>query len=256
MISNLYLAFLVFLIYTHNLFHPISKFWINNVLFFCSLSSPTTQQSKDTQKFIPPISSYHTTITTTNSNNFNYRTCKTEQTYPRTIPNYLDEFKYGFPSNGLSSLSSNKCWMTGNQCNMNSKCVSCNMVIQSGSFRLTQLRKRGIGDCSELLKRIGVCKGMVSKREKSVLLQVFSKSLPSQWKDISSSLLWSIFWVFFPNSLPDYLSQILIGKIDISPFLLWNPFWVFLLLLVLAYFDSVQSMMASSENGIANLLLI
>lgn len=163
--------------------------------FVCSSSSWTIQQSKDSRKFFPQNSSYHTsdttTIATTNNsnNNFNYRTCKTEQTFPRTIPNYLDEFKYGFPSNGLSSLSNNKCWMTGNQCNMTWKCVSCNMVTQTGSSKLTQLRKRGIGDGGESLKRIGVSKGMVSKSEKSVLLQVFSKSLPSQWKHLSSSLL-------------------------------------------------------------------
>ena len=124
----------------------------------------------------------------------------------------LDEFKYGFPSEGLST-SSNKWWGSSGlddsvRTNTGGAEVGDNGKTQlegrakeadmetcetgkedenacpQGTNLLTAVRKRAVEEGREALK-LGVFKGhgvnKLSKREKILLLQIFRSSLPRSW---------------------------------------------------------------------------
>lgn len=136
----------------------------------------------------------------------------------RNIPTFMDEFKYGFPTNGLSSLS-NKWWGSGNSnsnsnssplessavkdesqesCELSNETSKCTMddMADSGtedsaatsvpSAVLCSLRRKALEDGRGLLKD-GACNGCelhkLNKRQRLVLAQVFRSSLPDKWKD-------------------------------------------------------------------------
>lgn len=130
----------------------------------------------------------------------------------------LDEFKYGYPSDGLSTAS-NKWWGSsspvgcegifgdGAETNENEKHQSEEMVADSsdkltvdkekheggkegckiasqGMGLLATVRKRSMEEGREALK-LGVFRGYginkVGKRERTLLLRIFKSSLPKQW---------------------------------------------------------------------------
>uniref|UniRef100_A0A2N9IBC2 RWP-RK domain-containing protein n=1 Tax=Fagus sylvatica TaxID=28930 RepID=A0A2N9IBC2_FAGSY len=130
----------------------------------------------------------------------------------------LDEFKYGFPSHGLSTAS-NKWWGSsspdgceatlgdGVETNQDDKHQSQEMVgdgpgiiifdkeecesVKEGSNigpqgtgLLMTVRKRTVEEGREALK-LGVFRGYginkISKREKTLLLRIFKSSLPKRW---------------------------------------------------------------------------
>ncbi|KAJ6853653.1 uncharacterized protein M6B38_113515 [Iris pallida] len=135
----------------------------------------------------------------------------------RNIHTYMDEFKYGFPANGLSSASV-KWWGTSNESanrNPTKKSATeqeeeqecCEYANEtSGSMEiddqtdhntnesvtraepstsLLSLRKRALEYTRESLQ-VGIsdCMGYkLGKRQRLVLVQVFRSSLPDQWKD-------------------------------------------------------------------------
>ncbi|XP_059450441.1 uncharacterized protein LOC132181298 isoform X2 [Corylus avellana] len=135
----------------------------------------------------------------------------------------LDEFKYGYPSDGLSTAS-NKWWGSsspvgcegifgdGAETNENEKHQSEEMVADSsdivtvdkenheggkegckiasqGMGLLTTVRKRTMEEGREALK-LGVFRGCginkVGKRERTLLLRIFKSSLPKRWINGSS----------------------------------------------------------------------
>lgn len=130
----------------------------------------------------------------------------------------LDEFKYGFPSGGLSTTS-NKWWgssggVPDDSADSKKKAeegadVSKHMKAQlkdtekkeeagtemsgagkeamktpEGAALLREIRKRAVEEGREALK-LGVFQGYgvkkLGKREKIMLLQIFSSTLPSSW---------------------------------------------------------------------------
>ncbi|KAI4306005.1 hypothetical protein L6164_029324 [Bauhinia variegata] len=123
----------------------------------------------------------------------------------------LDEFKYGFPSQGLATIS-NKWWgnsdTDGAGVNRDKAKVSehgedelkekssevdnearetrkdDNNVTLEGTALLTAVRKRAVEEGREALK-LGVFRGYgakkLGKREKMLLLQIFRSSLPRSW---------------------------------------------------------------------------
>ncbi|XP_048127606.1 uncharacterized protein LOC115729112 [Rhodamnia argentea] len=126
----------------------------------------------------------------------------------------LDEFKYGFPSNGLS-VASNKWWgsgslgdfdyihatETGRECRTKCKDVADDgssdekkpegekenrdSTLQ-GSSLLMAVRKRALDEGREALK-LGVFRShharKIGKTEKSLMLNIFQSSLPKGWMD-------------------------------------------------------------------------
>jgi hypothetical protein len=130
----------------------------------------------------------------------------------------LDEFKYGYPSDGLSTAS-NKWWGSsspdgcehifgdGAETNENEKQQSEKMVADSsdmvtvdkekheggkegckiasqGMGGLASVRKRSMEEGREALK-LGVFRGYginkIGKRERTLLLRIFKSSLPKRW---------------------------------------------------------------------------
>ncbi|XP_054817352.1 uncharacterized protein LOC129317052 [Prosopis cineraria] len=124
----------------------------------------------------------------------------------------LDEFKYGFPSEGLSTTS-NKWWGSNGPADSPSKKADgvdvCKhekgkleesakeeadtempgagkeaMKTPEGAASLTGIRKRAVEEGREALK-LGVFRGYgvkkLGKRERIMLLQIFSSSLPNSW---------------------------------------------------------------------------
>ncbi|XP_028751979.1 uncharacterized protein LOC114711720 [Neltuma alba] len=129
----------------------------------------------------------------------------------------LDEFKYGFPSEGLSTTS-NKWWgSSGPDDSVGKKADGPDvgkhgkdriegtekeeadtemseagketMKTPEGAALLADIRKRAVQEGRETLK-LGVFRGCgvkkIGKREKIMLLQIFSSSLPSSWIHDSS----------------------------------------------------------------------
>lgn len=135
----------------------------------------------------------------------------------------LDEFKYGFPSNGLSTAS-NKWWGSSspNGCEGNlgdgvetneddkhkseemvgvgpgvvivdkEECVTGkeeSNIGPQGTGLLTTVRKKTVEEGREALK-LGVFRGYginkIGKRERTLLLRIFKSSLPKQWINGSS----------------------------------------------------------------------
>lgn len=125
----------------------------------------------------------------------------------------MDEFKCGFPSEGLSTTS-NKWWGNSdhNDCpgaNANgasgakskpeeqsreddnvvaneTEIRAKNNEIPHGSYLLTAVKKRAVEEGREALK-LGVFRGYginkLSKRDKILLYQIFGSSLPRSWMD-------------------------------------------------------------------------
>ncbi|XP_073110452.1 uncharacterized protein [Elaeis guineensis] len=140
----------------------------------------------------------------------------------RGIPTFMDEFKYGFPANGLSSVSV-KWWGSGNKEDTErmlpeesgtikeenkephelSNETSNGIVKDDHPDHSTQdvasvtgpttsfcsLRRKAVEHGCETLKG-GISKGYTSyklgKRQRLALLQVFKSSLPDQWMDAFS----------------------------------------------------------------------
>uniref|UniRef100_A0A7N0RJT8 Uncharacterized protein n=1 Tax=Kalanchoe fedtschenkoi TaxID=63787 RepID=A0A7N0RJT8_KALFE len=125
-----------------------------------------------------------------------------------------DEFKFGFPSTGLSAVSF-KWWESSSphdkesstKVNAETKAPKCeskeaekevpppeNVEVAVSNFlnsdSLTAIRKRAAEEGREALK-LGVCKRntiqKISGKHKKLLLKIFGPSLPSEWVDISSS---------------------------------------------------------------------
>ncbi|MQM02018.1 hypothetical protein Taro_034778 [Colocasia esculenta] len=125
-----------------------------------------------------------------------------------SIPNYVDEFKYGFPADGLSSATP-QWWgsFTGDSTerrNLKEELQLENEKPQDeGSSSSTpdeagdavhaskpvsllcSIRQRAVVDGEESNK-LGVSRGYghckLGKKERSILVQVFKSSLPYQWK--------------------------------------------------------------------------
>ncbi|KAG4920981.1 hypothetical protein AAZX31_18G102600 [Glycine max] len=108
----------------------------------------------------------------------------------------MDEFKCGFPSKGLSTTS-NKWWgntdrddcagANANGAKMAHETVKAeNSEIPRGSSLLKAVRKRAVEEGREALK-LEVFRGYginkLSKREKTLLHQIFGSSLPRSWMD-------------------------------------------------------------------------
>lgn len=140
----------------------------------------------------------------------------------RGIPTFMDEFKYGFPANGLSSVSV-KWWGSSSKentvgtlpeesraikgenqeshelSNENSRhMVKADLVdhgtedtstITEPSASLCSLRRKAV-ECGYDALKGGVSKGYTSyklgKRQRLALLQVFKSSLPDKWMDAFS----------------------------------------------------------------------
>ncbi|KAF5191350.1 hypothetical protein FRX31_019055 [Thalictrum thalictroides] len=136
----------------------------------------------------------------------------------RYIPAYLDEFKEGFPSNGLSTVTmrwwgnrtsdANDDEMLGEEPavdvankqqshNALNKCMEGKTdtaseksdIVPQGTSLLSSVRERAAAEGREALK-LGVHGGYrsfkLNRREKMLLHKVFNSSLPSQWKINSS----------------------------------------------------------------------
>ncbi|KAL6627076.1 hypothetical protein ACP70R_030802 [Stipagrostis hirtigluma subsp. patula] len=134
------------------------------------------------------------------------------------IPTYMDDFKYGFPSSGLS-CETMKWWGTGShtdstpakdgsrEIHESTQEASKGMtddeldwgadeaegeadgvaVTAEPSARLCSLRRKAVDDGRMLLN--GDCRrgqefGRLSKRQKLVLAQVFGASLPQEWRSM------------------------------------------------------------------------
>ncbi|KAL9660783.1 hypothetical protein QQ045_025601 [Rhodiola kirilowii] len=125
-----------------------------------------------------------------------------------------DEFKFGFPSAGLSAVSY-KWWESSSLSNKESSVIvnveakeleceskeSEKEVTPPANIKeansnspdpdsLTAIRKRAVEEGRETIK-LGVCKRNAiqkpSSKQKKLLLKIFGASLESQWPDISSS---------------------------------------------------------------------
>ncbi|KAJ3694477.1 hypothetical protein LUZ60_009957 [Juncus effusus] len=95
------------------------------------------------------------------------------------FPTYMDEFKYGFPSTGLSSCS-NKWWGTEESQNEEQEESE---TENKASDALCSLRRKAV---EEMKGKKGFEEYKLNKRQKMVLVKVFGASLPDQWKNIVS----------------------------------------------------------------------
>lgn len=137
-------------------------------------------------------------------------------TLSKGTPSDLDEFKYGFPTNGLSSVSY-RWWGDGStngsisteenqdkqkspmkmvdssdvhsSMNDEDKCEKLtdkNDIDSSGTGFLTALREKAVKEGAEALK-LGIHRrydiNKLDQAKKEVLLQIFKSSLPSEWKN-------------------------------------------------------------------------
>ncbi|KAJ0989223.1 hypothetical protein J5N97_007579 [Dioscorea zingiberensis] len=143
----------------------------------------------------------------------------TFQSSTRHIPTYMDDFKFGFPVNGLSTATV-KWWGSGSKessekslkgeamaekeekqevCNSSNETSRLAMLdneednnVEGAEIKtqpsalLCSTRKNAVEYGCKTLK-LGISKGLerykLSKRQKSVLLEVFKTSLPDQWKE-------------------------------------------------------------------------
>lgn len=134
-----------------------------------------------------------------------------QSSQPKNIPTYLDEFKHGFPTNGLSSVST-KWWGTsgldGNEMleeerlaeeaekqpsgesveDMEASKVKTERETEkgdTGAALLLSLRKRASEDGRAAVK-LGVARGhgayKLRRKERAMLLQIFRSSYPSEWE--------------------------------------------------------------------------
>ena len=149
---------------------------------------------------------------------FQHGWSSTVQTQTKHVPTYVDDFKHGFPSNGLASAST-KWWGTSSEesdekldstksatnkeekkdsCKLTNEPSRCMMVdeqtdsnikdsaiVAEPSASLVSLRKRVV-ECGREsiqvgLSNCGSCK--LGKRKRLLLVQVFGSSLPDQWKN-------------------------------------------------------------------------
>lgn len=126
---------------------------------------------------------------------------------PKNIPNYLDEFKHGFPTNGLSSIS-NIWWGTSSSDSTEGPTVeeaekhkpgeAWKDVVMTedkperetekgytGVASLLSLRKRSAEEGRTAVK-LGVTRGYgpykLNTKGRLMLIQVFRSSYPSQWR--------------------------------------------------------------------------
>eukprot|EP00268_Persea_americana_P047986 TRINITY_DN5034_c0_g1_i2.p1 TRINITY_DN5034_c0_g1~~TRINITY_DN5034_c0_g1_i2.p1 ORF type:complete len:220 (-),score=55.40 TRINITY_DN5034_c0_g1_i2:330-989(-) len=134
-----------------------------------------------------------------------------QSSQPKNIPTYLDEFKHGFPTNGLSSVST-KWWGTsgldGNEMleeehladeaeklpfgesveDMEASKVKTERETEkgdTGAALLLSLRKRASVEGREAVK-LGVARGYgaykLRRKERAMLFQIFRSSYPSEWE--------------------------------------------------------------------------
>lgn len=122
-----------------------------------------------------------------------------------SIPNYVDEFKYGFPVDGLS-LTTRQWWGSGGdegeeevlepestdddeKSRSDGSFPSSPDESSSAASFLCSVRRQAVNDGEESIK-LGVSRGYgcrrLGKRERSVLVQVFRSSLPCEWKQYFS----------------------------------------------------------------------
>lgn len=103
----------------------------------------------------------------------------------KNVPTYLDEFKLGFPSTGLSSAS-NK-WWGSEESNPEQPSVEEGETQKNPSEILVSLRKTAVEDSRDLIEgKKGVDNCKLNKKQKLVLMQVFGSSLPEQLKNVVS----------------------------------------------------------------------
>lgn len=103
----------------------------------------------------------------------------------KNVPTYLDEFKFGFPSTGLSSAS-NK-WWGSEESNPEQPSVKEGEIQKNPSEILVSLRRRAVEDSRDLIEgKKGVDNCKLNKKQKLVLMQVFGSSLPEQLKNVVS----------------------------------------------------------------------
>lgn len=103
----------------------------------------------------------------------------------------LDEFKSGFPSKGLATVS-NKWWGTGGQrqdVTEDGGDVKDEEAASEKQSSLLGIRKRIAEEGREALE-LGVSQGFGSKRpdkrDQHLLSQIFGSSLPKEWVNDSS----------------------------------------------------------------------
>ncbi|KAM0944386.1 putative transcription factor Nin-like family [Dioscorea sansibarensis] len=145
----------------------------------------------------------------------------TFQSSTRHIPTYMDEFKFGFPVHGLSSVTV-KWWGSGNKESSEKsskgepmgeneeKHEACDTSNETSSLAKIDDKEDNNVECAEIKTepkpsallcstrknaveygrktlKLGISKGYemykLSKKQKSVLLLVFKTSLPDQWKE-------------------------------------------------------------------------
>lgn len=103
----------------------------------------------------------------------------------KNIPTYLDEFKYGFPTTGLSSAT-NK-WWGSEESIPEQPSVAETETLKKPSETLVSLRKRAVEESRDLIEgKKGMENCKLNKKQKLVLMQVFGSSLPDQWKNVIS----------------------------------------------------------------------
>ncbi|RRT41412.1 hypothetical protein BHE74_00025688 [Ensete ventricosum] len=137
------------------------------------------------------------------------------QNQSKNIPTFMDEFKYGFPENGLSSASF-KWWGisrieetertvpgesetttekddnqevqdSSNEGEEPDSGADDNVIVTKPSALLCSLRRKSVEYGRESLKRGGISVAGIphklTKRQKLTLSQVFGSSLPEEWKE-------------------------------------------------------------------------
>ncbi|XP_065025917.1 uncharacterized protein LOC135650475 [Musa acuminata AAA Group] len=136
------------------------------------------------------------------------------QNQSKNIPTFMDEFKYGFPENGLSSTSF-KWWGisrleetertvpgegetttekddnqevqdSSNEGEEPDSGAEDNVIVTKPSALLCSLRRKSVEYGRESLKRgisVAGIPNKLTKRQKLTLSQVFGSSLPEEWKE-------------------------------------------------------------------------
>ena len=171
-------------------------------MFYCSVS----QQTNDERSKAQGATVLHNSHQQGNKSADSGRTQSLLNTSLTKGMTTMDEFKYGFPSKGLSTTS-NKWWGSSDhddragtnpdraKCQLEERAneaekVACetgnaeNSEPPQGAALLKAVRKRSVEEGREALK-LGVFRGYgvnkLGKREKTLLCQIFRSSLPRSW---------------------------------------------------------------------------
>lgn len=128
--------------------------------------------------------------------NNSFQTANAVQSQTRHVPSYFDDFKYGFPSNGLSCVS-HKWWGEDDTGSSNPEKPTVSVVENKGhekgndtiaapTVSLVSMRKRAL-ECGRMSLHGGMLLNAESyklgKKKRLLMFQVFGSSLPNQLKN-------------------------------------------------------------------------